>query len=211
MRGRHRHRHAAQEIGEREQAEHQIWRQAEHRSTRNDWLRRSGHGCRRLGGRLAQENQRQWHHNRDDNQAIDQHGLAPAHGGHHALEDRRPDRAGDVLPAGDHRQGGAAPAVEPLGNVDHERRIDAGVAEQPDEQPVTDVQLPDLAVRREQQSDADHPAAEHDRPAHADALGDGTHGDATDGRAEPGKRVRKRRDRALPSRLGRNRLKRDAL
>ena len=46
------------------------------------------------------------------------------------------------------RQRRAAAAVEPAAHIDIERRIEAGIAEQPHEQAVADIELPGLAERR---------------------------------------------------------------
>ena len=70
--------------------------------------------------------------------------VAPAIGGDRALEDRRPERAGDVLPARDQRERRAAPPVEPAADIDVERRVQPGIAEQPDEQAVAEIERPGL-------------------------------------------------------------------
>ena len=81
----------------------------------------------------------------DCEHAVGHHRGAPAVIGDRALEDRRPHRAGEIEPARDQRQRRAAAAVEPAADIDIERRIEAGIAEQADEQAVTEIELPGLA------------------------------------------------------------------
>ena len=65
---------------------------------------------------------------------------APAVGVDHALEDRRPGGARDVLPARDQRERRAAPPVEPAADIDVERRVQPGIADQADEHAVADIE-----------------------------------------------------------------------
>ena len=112
--------------------------------------------------RRPQEQRGQRHDQGHDEDAEADHALAPAVGGDRALEDRRPQGARHVLPAGDQGQRGAAPRLEPARDVDIERRVDRGVAEEADEQPVPDIELPGLPARREHQARAHHGGPEHD-------------------------------------------------
>ena len=104
------------------------------------------HGQRLRRRAQAQQGQRQDH--REHHGGVGQHRRLPAVQRDAALEHRRPDDAGDVLARRDQRQRGAAAAVEPAADVDHQRRIDRAVADQADQQPVPDIQRPDAAGRR---------------------------------------------------------------
>ena len=79
-----------------------------------------------------------------------QHCFAPAEIGDGAREDRRPERAGEIGAARNQRQRRAAPAVEPLADINIERRIDAADAEEPDEQAVADIKRPGKRQSRPQ-------------------------------------------------------------
>ena len=88
-------------------------------------------------------------------------------------EDRRPDRAGDDWPLRDQRQRRAAAPVEPARDIDVERRVDAGIAEQADKHAVPDIErCRRRCVASIASPSRDHHRAEHDDPAHAEALGD---------------------------------------
>src|SRR5262249_15851914 len=82
--------------------------------------------------------------------------LPPARVGHRALEDRRPDRAGEIAAARNQRERRAAPAIEPAADIDVERRVHAADAEKADEQPLPDIELPGRAAGRQRKPDADH-------------------------------------------------------
>ncbi len=89
-------------------------------------------------GRRLEENERQRHNQRDHDGAIEQHGLAPAEGGHGALEQGRPQRAREIAAAGNERQGRSPAPVEPMADVDVHRRVDGADAEQPHEHGMAD-------------------------------------------------------------------------
>ena len=74
------------------------------------------------------------------------HGPAPAEVRDRTLEDGRPDEAGEIAAAGNQRQRRAAAAVEPAADIDEQRRVQSGVAEQAHEQAVADVELPRRAA-----------------------------------------------------------------
>src|SRR5207253_1040716 len=89
-------------------------------------------------------------------------------------------------------------------HIDIERRIDPGVAEKPHQHPVAEIQVNALADAREHEPGGDHQGSEHDRPAHADPLGNLPHRYPADRRTEPGERVRQCRHRANATELGRD-------
>ena len=155
-------------------------------------------------GRSAQKDCRE----RDDRcylqQSVSPHGLSPAYRGNDALEDRRPHRARDINAAGDQRQRRPAVAVEPLADVDVERRINAAIADETDEQAVADQEIPWSSNRRDHQADAHHRGAEHHGPTNADALCDAPHHDAADADAHPAERACQRGRLARAAELGRN-------
>jgi len=63
------------------------------------------------------------------------------------------------------------------------------VAQQPDHQPVTDVEIPFAAAAGQHGAEADHHRAEQRRDHRADAIGDPAEGDAADPGADIGERV----------------------
>ena len=69
-------------------------------------------------------------------------GRAPADGLEEVLQDRRPDRAGEVVAARADRHRDAAPAVEPQRGVGDQRREVGRAAEQADQQAVRERELP---------------------------------------------------------------------
>src|SRR5207253_1184878 len=98
--------------------------------------------------RLFQKDRRQRQVHGELKQPKYQHGLAPTKARDAALEDRRPERARDVLPARNQRQRRPAPAVEPTTDIDVKRRIQSGDPQQTDEYAVTDIKRVDLAKPR---------------------------------------------------------------
>ena len=102
--------------------------------------------------RRAQEDRRQRDDHDDLEQAVIEHGLPPAGIGDGALEDRRPDRAGDVAAARNQRQRRAAAAIEPAADIDVERRVHAADAEKSHEQALADIELPGSARRSRAQA-----------------------------------------------------------
>ena len=126
----------------------------------------------------------------------------------------REKKTGQTVPARywpgrDQRDRAAAPPVEPARDIDIERRVDAGIAEQPDENAVPDIERGRRARARYREAGGDHRRAEHDDAADAEAFGHPAHRDAADRRAEPGERTGQRRHRARVAQLGGDRLQRD--
>ena len=190
------------------QREHDVGRPAEHFRLRRGGCRLESRRRRRSGGgRRNARRQRQ--DDRDLQHRVADHGPAPAEVGDGALEDGRPDEAGEIAAARNQRQRRAAPPVEPVADIDVERRVEPGVAEQAHEQAVADIELPRRAAGRDEQPDADHHRAEHHRPADAEALGDAAHQDAADRGAEPGERAGERRHRARAAHFLGDRLQSD--
>ena len=110
------------------------------------------------------------------------HGPAPAEIRDRALEDGRPDEAREIAAAGNQRQRRAAAAVEPAADIDEQRRVQPGVAEQAHEQAVAEIELPRRAERRNEQADGDHHRADDHGPADAVAVGEPAHQHAADAR-----------------------------
>ena len=140
---RHRHGHAAQERGDDQQREHHVRRPAEDAAA----FHRVHRPCRWRPASPAaffRKMSASGTINGGHEQAIDQHGGLPAEMGDRALEDRRPDRAGEIEPAREQRERRAAAAVEPAADIDIERRVEAGIAEQSDEHAVAEIELPGL-------------------------------------------------------------------
>jgi hypothetical protein len=90
------------------------------------------------------------------------------------------------------RQGGTAAVLEPPGNV--EGRVDGAIADQADQQPVADVELPGLPARRQGKAGAHHDGAEHHHRPDTDTLSHPAHGEAAHARAEQGERHGARED-----------------
>ena len=124
-------------------------------------------------------------------------------------EDRRPDRGRYRRAAAEQGQGGAAAPVEPARHINVERRVDPGIAEQTDKQPVTDEQAELAAALRDNQTDRDHRRAEDHSETDAEPLGGTAHRDAAEGRAEPGERIGQSRHRALAAEIGGDRFEPD--
>src|SRR6266581_236981 len=98
-------------------------------------------------------------------------GRQPAEQRDRALENRRPDCAGEIAAARDQRERRAAPAVEPAADIDIERRVEPGIAKKPHEDAMADIEVPGLAERRDEEPDADRHSAKEHGPANAIALG----------------------------------------
>ena len=152
MRLRHRHGHAAHERGDRDPARTRSWAasRAPAACVAPPAVCAAGAG---ISGGGRRKPCRQRHDQRDLEHRVADHGPAPAEVGDGALEDRRPHEAGEIAAARDQRQRRAAPPVEPLADIDIERRVEPGVAEQAHEQAVPDLELPRLAAGRDQQPD----------------------------------------------------------
>ena len=142
---RHRHGDAAQERGEREHAEHDIADSSRTPSARRQrspaasaWTGSSGGGRRKIAASGTMTTSCR-------TREAD-HGPAPAEHRDRALEDGRPDEAGEIAAARDQRQRRAAAAVEPAADIDEQRRVQSGVAEQAHEQAVADIELPRRAA-----------------------------------------------------------------
>ena len=98
---------------------------------------------------LQQQVERAWEElDRQLQRRKPEHRLAPAKMRDRAFEDRRPERARHIGAAGDQRQRRSAPPLEPLADIDIKRCVDAGNAKKPDEQPVSDMQLPEWPLGR---------------------------------------------------------------
>ena len=108
----------------------------------------------------------------------------------------RPDEAREIAAAGNQRQRRAAAAVEPAADIDVQRRVQPGVAEQAHEQAVAEIELPRRAERGDAQARRDHQRAGDHRPADAVAVGEPAHQRSAGGGAEKGERHRERRHRA---------------
>ncbi len=153
-------------------------------------------GCRRGRAVPAADAGRSIGERHDHDQLQDReadHGPAPAEHRDRALEDGRPDEAGEIAAARDQRQRRAAASVEPAADIDEQRRVHSGVAEQPHEQAVADIELPRRAQRRQHKTERDHRRADDHGPADAVAVGDPAHQDAADAGAEECQRHRERR------------------
>ncbi len=204
---RHRHRDATEDHRDGDERKHEIGRPAQdgrglappiEGAAGMQHLRRTGE---------KERGQR----NDDDNlqHAIGEHGVAPAHIGNGALEERGPDRAGEIAAARDQGERGAAPAIEPPTDINVERRVHAADAEEAHEQALPGIELPGGSAGREREPRDDHQGAEQHRPAHADALGDLAHDNAARAVTDPGERCRERGDRTLAAHLRGDRLERD--
>ena len=120
---------------------------------------------------------------------------------HPKWEMPRSNKAGQATPATywpEEISAIAAPRrrIEPAADIDQQRRVDAAVAQQPDHQPVADIERPDRADRRQGETARDHAGADHDGRADADAVGQPAHEDAAGTGADPDQRSRQRHQRA---------------
>src|SRR5262245_61531339 len=128
-------------------------------------------------------------------------GCAPALIGNEMVQDRRPDRAAEIIAGRDDGDGDSAPAREPARGVRDQRPEGGGGAE------------PDHEVhereRHEARSKAGHDVAEteraraaHDRRRNAEPVGQAPEHDAAACEAEHGQRERQRRVRAGNAEFG---------
>ena len=131
--------------------------------------------------------------------------LAPADAGDEMLDDRRPDRAGDIVAAGADRDGDAAPALEPKRGVGDQRRKARRAADQAEQHAVNQGEGPD-AARQAGGDEAEAEAGGADQERHGDAapVGEAPHEDAADAEADHQQRVRQRRVGASDAELGLN-------
>ncbi len=120
-----------------------------------------------------QRGKRQDHENLDD--AIDQHGIAPAPPCNSVFENDGPQKAGDIVAAGKQGERGSAPAVKPVADIDIQRGVETRNAEQADEHAMADIQLPGLSQGGDIEADEYHQPAADDRPAHTEPLRQPTH------------------------------------
>ena len=162
-----------------------------------------------VSGGVLQEDHRQRNDHDGREHAVGHHGGPPAEDGDRALEDRRPDRAGEIEPARQQRERRAAAAVEPVADIDIERRVEAGGAEQADEDAVAEIELPEFAEGRNPEPDADRHGAEDHRLADAVARRQRPHHQAAERASEPGERACQRRLRARAAEIGGHRLQAD--
>jgi hypothetical protein len=110
--------------------------------------------------RQSPENQEGYgddHNNREH--CIDLHCVPPSEPSNRVSEHRRQHRASRGLAARDQRQGSAAPAIEPARDVDVKRRVNSGITEKPDKEPVAEIELDPSAEARQ-----DEPRGNHHRP-----------------------------------------------
>ena len=108
--------------------------------------------------------------------------------GDRPLEQAGPKRAGDILAGGHQRDRGAPPTVEQQRDMRHQRRIERTVAEQADQQPIAQHELPGGAAGGERAAGREHhPAQQAGQPGRGPA-GDPAHADAAQPGAEIGRR-----------------------
>ena len=134
---RHRHRDAAGDAGDAEQRLRRV--HATGRTAAVDGDRRAGPGDARDRHRRRRPGAHQEREQRHRHAAEDAHadvGLAPADALDEVLDDRRPDRAGDVVAAGADRDRDAAPALEPERGVGDQRREGRRAADQAEQHAV---------------------------------------------------------------------------
>ena len=119
------------------------------------------------------------------------------------LDDRRPDRAGDVVAAGADRDRDAAPALEPERGVGDQRREARRAADQAEQDAVDDREGPDAAGQAGgDEADAEAGGADAERHDDAAPVGEAPHEDAADAEADHQQRVGQRRVGARDAELG---------
>ena len=204
---RHRHRNTAEDARRAYQCEHEIGWPAHHGIGRGQAAERTE--PQRQLRRRAQKHRRQRddHHNLE--QAIVEHGLTPAGVRDGALENRRPERTGDIGAARNQRERRAAAAVKPAADIDVERRVHAADAKKAYEQALANIKLPGLAAGRQGKPDANHHRPENDRRAHPSAFGDIAHDDAAGPEAGPSERGCQSRHRTQAAKFSGDRLERN--
>ena len=133
---------------------------------------------------------------------------APALRGDEILDERRPDRAGEIISAGGDRHRDAAPLLEPVRDVGHDRAERARRAEA--EQALRQRELPDVGgERREQIAGDQRDHADQQRTHDAEPVGEAAHHDAAGAEADHGQRERQRGVAARNAEVGLHRGQRD--
>jgi hypothetical protein len=161
------------------------------------------------GGRFRAQDQRKDEHRRAAEDAGADVGLAPADRVEGVLQDRRPDRAGEVVAARADRHRDAAPPVEPERGVGDERGEGGRAAEEPDQHPVQQAEFAEArGVAGEHEAAAQAERADDGRHHHAEAVGELAHQDAADAEADHGQRVGQRGTAARYAELGLHRRER---
>ena len=184
---RHRHRDAARDRGEHQ---HALQDRGRRRHAGDRGMRTVGRRCAMIDRRLAPHQQRDRHHRHDAEHADAHEGIAPADGLDGGLQDQRPDRAGEVVAAGDDRHGDATPLHEPVRDVGHQRSEGAGCAEPADQHRMDNHEAPvGVHVGRDDITDAQHHRPEDQRQHDAEAVDQPAHHRAPDGECHHGRSV----------------------
>ncbi|SHJ87882.1 hypothetical protein SAMN02745194_03626 [Roseomonas rosea] len=187
---RHRHRHAAGQAGQHQQRLQRALGNTQPRQPARR-LRPAPGG---LHGRRPPQGERQRQHGHHAEQPDADMRRPPAVGGDEMLQDRRPDGAGEVVPAGAERHRDAPPPVEPEGGVRHQRPEHRAAPQPADEHGIEQSELPQLPhegggdIARAQRERADH-HRQHD----AEPVRQPPHGHAADHEGQHGHRVGQRR------------------
>ena len=159
-------------------------------------------GAGRERGGLAPQHQRQRQHRGDTEQADADMGLPPAEILNGVLDDRRPDRASDIVARCTDRHRDAAPAGEPHRRIGHQRPERGRAAEQRNQHALGQGVLPQgLRIPGGHVADAEHDSAEHDRGDHAETVGEAAHQHAASGKAEHRQGERQRGGAAIDGEL----------
>ena len=147
--------------------------------------------------------QRQRQHGQHAEDADADIGLAPAPGVDRVLQDRRPDRAGDIAAAGDDRDRDAAALLEPVRDLGDQRPEGGGRAEHADHERLRRHERPEPGrLRRDDVAHAQHERADHHRQHDAEAVGQPAHQHAAEREAEHGRGIGQRGVAAIDAELG---------
>ena len=165
-----------------------------------------GAGAERHAGILDRrppaQGERQRQHGQDAQHADADVRLTPPDGRDRGLQERRPDRPGQIVAARDDRDRDAAAADEPERHVGDQRPEGRRAAEHADQQRLREHELPQgRGARRGDVADAEHERAKHGRHEDAEAVGEAAHQHAADG-ADHGRGVGQRGVGAVDPELG---------
>ena len=161
---------------------------------------RLGAQGRRLGDAPAQQ-QRERHHRAEDRDRDGQIGRAPALGRDDPAQKEGPDRARDIVPGRDDRHRDAAPALEPVRDVGHERPERRRRA-YPDHE-VQHREGPEVRrARREAEAERHRHCGRHQRARHPEAVDRAPDQQVAGRKAEHGEGIGQRRRGPVGPELG---------
>jgi hypothetical protein len=156
-----------------------------------------------LDRRPPAQGERQRQHGQHAQRADAEVRLAPADRLDRGLQERRPERPGQVIAARDDRDCDAAAPDEPERHVGDQRAERGRAAEHADQERLREHELPERGrAGRGDVADAEHERAKRSRHDDAEAVGKAAHQHAADREADHGRGIRQRGVGAVDPELG---------